>query len=143
MTVRRQTLPAAAWLVFGLLGIALASGVVSLAAQKRETMRQDRAVAIALTGGDPDAGRATVMRLGCGACHEIPGLAQAQGQVGPSLDKIAIRATIAGGVLVNRPASMIAFLQHPEQVQAHGAMPSQPMSSAQARDIAAYLYTLR
>lgn len=134
--------PAAVKLVLGLLALALATGVLSLVVQGRQTQDADRETAAALTGGDEMAGRQAISLHGCGACHEIPGLPQARGQVGPSLDKVAVRAFIGGG-LANTPQAMTGFVARPEHVQPQGGMPDMPVTPTEARDIAAYLYTLR
>jgi cytochrome c1 len=45
--------------------------------------------------------------------------------------------------LPNDPQSLALWVRAPEHVVPGTAMPEQPMSERQARDIAAYLYTLR
>lgn len=134
--------PGAVKLALGLMALAVAAGILSLAVQGRQTKVADRATAVAMTGGDPRAGLAAIERHGCGACHDIPGVPLTQGRVGPALDKVAVRAFI-GGSLPNTPQALAAFVAQPEHVQPQGGMPTMPLSSAEARDIAAYLYTLR
>lgn len=134
--------PGAVKLMVGLLSLAFVAGFVSLEIQRRETDLADRRTAMALTGGEPRAGLVAIERHGCGACHEIPGLPLTQGRVGPSLDKVAVRAFI-GARLANTPKAMIAFVAEPEHVQPQGGMPTMPLTPTEARDIAAYLYTLR
>ena len=95
-----------------------------------------------LTGGDPRRGVAAIGRYGCGSCHDIPGVGNARGTVGPPLARIA-RRTYLGGRLTNTPADMIRWIQHPQKYQPGSAMPEMGVSDADARDIAAYLYTLR
>jgi cytochrome c551/c552 len=56
-----------------------------------------------LTGGDPRRGSAAIGRYGCGACHDIPGIKNARGTVGPPLARIASRSYLAGRV-INTPA---------------------------------------
>lgn len=134
--------PGAVKLALGLLATAFAAGIVSLAVQGRQTKVADRETAAAMTGGDPRAGLAAIERHGCGACHEIPGLPMTQGRVGPSLDKVAVRAFI-GASLPNTPQAMTGFVAQPEHVLPQGGMPTMPVTNAEARDIAAYLYRLR
>lgn len=93
-------------------------------------------------GGDPKRGAAEIRNPGCGSCHRIPGIAGADGLVGPPLDVISRRIYLAG-VLRNTPENMIAWLQNPQRFVPGNAMPNMNLSEAQSRDIAAYLYTLK
>jgi cytochrome c2 len=77
----------------------------------------------------------------CAACHRVPGVAGATGDVGPSLQGIA-RQQIIAGKLPNTGANMIRWLMHPQQVVPGNAMPEMGLTQAQARQIAAYLFTL-
>ena len=95
-----------------------------------------------MTGGDPSRGRAKIRQYGCQTCHTIPGIAEADSLVGPSLDRIASRTYIAG-VLTNSPDHMIRWLQDPHAVDPLTAMPSLGVSEEDARDISGYLYTLK
>lgn len=94
-----------------------------------------------VAGGDPARGRATIEVLGCGACHRIPGVRNARAMVGLPLDAFAQRGYVAG-VLPNRPANLLAWLRNPPAVNPMTAMPDLGLAEAEARDIAAYLYTL-
>ena len=82
------------------------------------------------------------MHEGCGGCHSIPGIGNAQGLVGPPLDHIA-RRTIIAGLLPNTPANMIRWLQSPQSIVPGNAMPNMGLDHKDARDIAAYLYTIQ
>jgi putative membrane protein len=95
-----------------------------------------------LTDADPARGRVAIRRYGCGSCHDIPGITGAVGMVGPPLGKISQRVFIAG-VLPNDPDNMIRWIENPQAVDAKTAMPNVGASARDARDIAAYLYTLR
>ncbi|HET7601006.1 MAG TPA: c-type cytochrome [Gemmatimonadales bacterium] len=101
-----------------------------------------QAVAALTGGGDAGRGRLAIPRYGCPACHTIPGIPGADGLVGPPLGGIANRAYI-GGVLTNTPAHMVDWLLSPPSFSPRTAMPVVGLSPADARDIAAYLYTLR
>ncbi|HEY1559595.1 MAG TPA: c-type cytochrome [Caulobacteraceae bacterium] len=94
------------------------------------------------TGGDARQGAVIVVRESCGACHQIPNIPQADGQVGPPLDHFAERTVIAG-MLPNTPANLERWIRSPQTVTPGNAMPDSKMSEAEARDVAAYLYTLR
>ncbi len=93
------------------------------------------------TGGDPMRGKVAMRRYGCGACHTIPGIHGANAKVGPPLEGAGTRAYIAG-VLPNVPEYMIRWIQHPQAVDRRKAMPEMGVTDSDARDMAAYLYTL-
>lgn len=93
---------------------------------------------------DADASRGgDLMRdYGCGACHSIPGVIGARGSVGPQLAGFADRAYVAG-VLPNEPGGLVQWLVDPTAHSPETAMPDLGVTEAEARDMAAYLYTLR
>jgi cytochrome c len=101
-----------------------------------------RREAAQLTGGDPDRGVGLIGRYGCAACHTIPGIRGANAAVGPPLTRVASRMYLAGQ-LQNTPANMVRWIQHPREVEHGTAMPDMGVTDSDARDIAAYLYTLR
>jgi cytochrome c2 len=103
---------------------------------------QTRTTAEQLTLGHVDAGKVAIGHYGCGACHVIPGVSAAVGEVGPSLSKMATRAEIAG-VLANDPKNLTRWLRHPQEIVPGNGMPDQGITDREARDIAAYLYTVR
>jgi cytochrome c len=92
-----------------------------------------------LTGGDARRGQALIAYYGCGSCHSIPGVARANGLVGPPLHGIRERAYI-GGVVPNTPDNLVRWIVDPHRLSPRTAMPSVGASQAEARDIAAYLY---
>jgi mono/diheme cytochrome c family protein len=95
----------------------------------------------ALPGADPAAGLAAMRKVGCGSCHHVPGISWPQGRVGPALHGFADQALIAGK-LPNRPDLLVAYVRDAPSLTPGTAMPAMPLSEAEARDIAAYLYTL-
>jgi cytochrome c len=95
-----------------------------------------------VAGGDPERGRAALVGFGCGSCHVIPGVRGARGMVGPPLSDFALRAYIAGQ-LPNQPENLMRWVQNPQAVEPGTAMPNLGVGPAVARDMAAYLYTLR
>jgi len=95
-----------------------------------------------MTHGDPVVGKQTIKQAGCTACHTIPGIRDAHASVGPPLNQIANR-TYIGGVLKNTPDNMIKWLLNPPAHAPKTAMPDLHLTEAQARDVAAYLYTLK
>ena len=95
-----------------------------------------------MTGGSPVRGAEAMRSYGCQSCHTIPGIRGAQALVGPPLSGIASRSYIAG-VMSNTPAHMIEWLRNPPAVDSKTAMPNMNVTERDARDMAAYLYTLR
>jgi cytochrome c2 len=94
------------------------------------------------TGGDVTRGREAIAASGCGSCHRIPGVENARGEVGPPLSGLARRVIIAG-MLPNSSDNMIRWIQDPPSIDPRTAMPNLGVSAQSARDMAAYLYTLR
>lgn len=101
-----------------------------------------RREAAQLTRGDPDRGVHLIGRYGCAACHTIPGIRSADAAVGPPLTRVASRMYLAGQIQ-NTPANMVRWIQHPRGIEHGPAMPEMGVTDTDARDIAAYLYTLR
>lgn len=98
---------------------------------------------MALThGGDASRGKELIRQYGCGSCHTIPRVPGAESTVGPSLVGEATRAYIAG-VMPNQPENMIRWIMDPPSVDDKTAMPDLHVNAVDARDIAAYLYTLQ
>ena len=93
-----------------------------------------------ITGGDPRAGRELLARYGCASCHKIKGIAHANSQVGPPLDEIRSRGYIAG-VMPHNADNLMTWIRHPRQVVPNTAMPDLGVTEAEARDMAAYLYS--
>lgn len=94
-----------------------------------------------VVGADADRGRRITERAACAACHDIPGVAWPRGRVGGPLDGFAGRPLIAGR-LPNQPDVLVRWLRDPPALVADTGMPAQPLSVAEARDVAAFLYTL-
>jgi cytochrome c len=128
--VRRSRL-ALAWVAA--LGLALLAGCGQDA----------RGIALAeVPGGDAAQGREAVAHYGCGSCHVIPGVPGARGVVGAPLTEFARRTHIAGN-LPNTPENLIAWLRDPQAIEPGTAMPNLNVSESDARNLAAYLATLR
>ncbi|MEZ0168171.1 c-type cytochrome [Microvirga sp. TS319] len=87
-------------------------------------------------------GQVAVQQYACPTCHVIPGIRGPDAQVGPPLEGIATRIYLAG-VLLNTPANMIEWVRNPQAIKPLSAMPNLGVTERDARDIAAYLYTLR
>ena len=95
----------------------------------------------AAQAADPYAEAKSVLSTQCSACHVIPGVPGAYGDMGPSLKGIAKRPLIAGKV-PNNTANMVRWIMHPQQVSPDAGMPDLGLTSDQATKIAAYLATL-
>ena len=92
--------------------------------------------------GDAAAGAALIVKLGCGSCHDIPGIIDAHGMVGPPLAHVARRQFIAG-MLRNTPDNMTTWLRFPQRIVPGNAMPDLGISDHDGRQITAYLATLK
>jgi cytochrome c1 len=95
--------------------------------------------AVLVPGGNADAGPGWMKAYGCGGCHEIPGVDDATGRVGPSLAGLSDRRNIAGR-LANTPENLERWIQEPQTVEPGTLMPDLGVSDHAAKDIAAYLY---
>jgi cytochrome c2 len=82
-----------------------------------------------------------VAQFGCPACHAIPGFAAGEAQTGPSLAGLSRRDRLAGGV-ANTPENLIRWIRRPSDVVPGTAMPVLGLSEQDAKDIAAFLYSL-
>jgi len=128
--------------VFLSLALVLLTGAGIYASYAIKFTQEAKARAVALTMGDPDRGRNLTLRYGCAGCHTIPGVPGAQGKVGPTLQGFAARVYI-GGVTTNSPDTLIQWIENPRSIDPKTAMPMTGISLAEARHVAAYLYTLR
>ncbi|HVU12099.1 MAG TPA: c-type cytochrome [Phototrophicaceae bacterium] len=95
-----------------------------------------------VSGSDAAQGVQALADYGCGACHVIAGVSGATGTVGPALNNLAQRAYIAGK-LQNTPDNLVQWIRFPQEVEPGVDMPDLGVTEAAARDIAAYLYTLK
>jgi cytochrome c len=102
---------------------------------------RSEAESVHVPGGNAERGNAVMVEFGCGACHTIPGVDGASGTVGPPLTFWSRRSYIAGN-LPNAPENLIRWVMNPHDVEPGTAMPPLGVSQQQARDVAAYLYTL-
>jgi cytochrome c1 len=132
----RAALALVALLAFLLPALAACHGDV------RDARALEAREAASITGGDPARAPELMRHYGCVACHTIPGVPGAVGLVGPPLTAMASRGYI-GGVLPNAPDNMVRWLLDPKAVDSLTAMPKVGLTDAEARHIAAYLYTLR
>ncbi|HEU4616569.1 MAG TPA: c-type cytochrome [Gammaproteobacteria bacterium] len=118
-----------------LLFAAAAGGVAGCRGSRSEP------TAVHIDGADPHRGETIMETYGCGACHTIPGVRGAKGVVGPPLNAWAERGYI-GGELPNTPRNLVTWVMDPPSIEPNTAMPNLGVDEVEAKDIAAYLYTL-
>jgi L-cysteine S-thiosulfotransferase len=94
-----------------------------------------------IAGADADNGLSVIGRTGCAACHVIPGVDWPRGLAGPSLEGFADSPMI-GGRFPNQPDVLVDWLVDAPAMAPATAMPAMPLTEGEARDVAAYLYTL-
>lgn len=94
------------------------------------------------TPPDAERGRTAINQYACVTCHRIPGIVGPNAPVGPALEGIARRSMLAG-VLPNSPVNMARWIREPQKVNPGSGMPDLGVTERDARDIAAYLATLR
>lgn len=120
------------WTALGLLCLASAAGC--------RGGKAERAYRV-VTGGVAERGRLVIEREDCGSCHTIPGVRGARGKVAPPLFWFARRTYIAGQV-PNSPEHLVRWVMDPHAIEPGTAMPDLGLEEQEARDVAAYLYTL-
>jgi cytochrome c2 len=101
-----------------------------------------RQMEIARAIGNPDRGEHLIRDHHCGSCHTIPGVRGAHGAVGPPLEFFSRRIYIAGEV-PNTPGNLVRWVMNPQSIEPKTAMPALGLNERDARDVAAYLYTLQ
>lgn len=106
-----------------------------------EHAHRQRHTAIATGTADAARGKTALSQYACLTCHRIPGVVGRDAPVGPPLEGIGTREYIAG-VLPNTAENMVRWLRHPQAVNPRSAMPDLGVTERDARDIAAYLFTL-
>lgn len=94
-----------------------------------------------IAGADARRGAALIAAHGCGTCHVVPGLRGFQGVAGPPLTDWAQRTLIAGR-FPNSPTRLVPWLVNAPAMLPGTGMPNLGVGEAEARHMAAYLYTL-
>ena len=84
---------------------------------------------------------AAIIATHCGACHTVPGVAGANGRVGPSLAGVG-RQQILAGHFPNNRTNMVRWITHAQTMLPGDAMPDTDLTPAEAQAVADYLYTL-
>jgi putative membrane protein len=124
-----------------LIVLLLIGAALSGCGEESAGSRRRAALASAIPG-DPAKGADEIKKVGCGSCHMIPGIAGANGLVGPPLDHMGRRIYIAG-LLRQTPENLARWIRDPQSIAPGNAMPNMGLSEEQARNIAAYLSNLR
>lgn len=130
----RQAGSSGQWRPAGTAAWAVAGALLAACKPPAETRRTPEA-------GAEARGLALIESSGCAACHEIPGVAWPEGQLGPSLAGFDDVGLIAGA-LPNSAGTLGAFIRDAPSVKPGSTMPPMPLSESQAADVAAYLYGL-
>lgn len=110
------------------LALALLSGWGAATAQPLERSSVER-------------GRALLSHYQCGACHRIPGVEAARGEVAQPLAAWRRRSYIAGR-LPNDPQLLARWIAAPQALVPGTRMPSMGVTPGDADAMAAYLFSL-
>ena len=102
---------------------------------------ETRPVSAIASAADAERGRQLISDVGCGACHQIPGVRGPRGTVGPSLEGFASRSLVAGR-FPNEPELVADWVRDAPALVPETGMPPMPLTENQAADVAAYLATL-
>jgi cytochrome c2 len=93
--------------------------------------------------GNAGRGPQLAAQYGCNACHIIPGVEGPQGSLGPSLQGLGSRPAISMGAVQNTPANLVQFIQDPATLNPQSSMPPIAIPENDAKDLVAYLLTLK
>src|ERR1043165_425616 len=116
------------------------AGAAPIAGAVWQQQQQATRTAVAMTGGDISRAPELIRRYGCAGCHTIPGIPGGDGKVGGPLKDIRQRVYV-GGVVTNSPDNLIPRIVSPQTFSPRTAMPATGITEAEARDVAAYLYS--
>jgi mono/diheme cytochrome c family protein len=93
--------------------------------------------------GNAERGKQLILQHGCNVCHIAPGVGGTQGMLGPTLAGFALRPTISNGTVANTPDNVEKFIMAPASMNPASAMPPLNVNVEDAKDLAAYLRTLK
>lgn len=120
------------------VAFSVAAGLISGCVGGRTLQKPE----LPVTGGVASVGKQIMIQRHCGSCHTIPRIPGANGVFGPPLTSFGRRTYIAGN-FPNQPDNLIHWILSPKSMKPKTAMPDLGLTEQQARDVAAYLYTLR
>ena len=125
-----------------LVGLVVLSGLVGIMKFSGRT-RIPETPQYTLVGAQPEQAPAAFTAYGCPACHTIQGVDGQRGKVGPKLDGHFAKQAYIAGKLANTPDNLTTWLRLPQKVEPGTAMPNLGVSESAARNMAAYLYSLK
>ena len=123
--------------------IALALLLLSVACNRGETAKTQTTAAPSPPIGNAARGQQLATQYGCNVCHLVPGVDGPRGSLGPSLQGVASRPMISQGTVKNTPPNLVLYLQNPASLNPQSTMPPLGVSADDAKDIAAFLMTLK
>ena len=91
--------------------------------------------------GDAARGKDIYAKSACVGCHTITGVST--GVLGPTLTHFGSRGTLAAGMWPNTPDNVAAWVKDPQGLKPGVKMPNLGLTTAQAKDVAAYLSALK
>ncbi|HWV63155.1 MAG TPA: c-type cytochrome [Oxalicibacterium sp.] len=103
---------------------------------------EDRLADDIASGVSTERGKRLLDQYQCGSCHAIPGIPAARSTAGPPLEAFGRRSYIAGHI-PNRPDLLAKWIADPHAMISTTTMPAMGVSPGDARDMAAYLHTLK
>ena len=103
--------------------------------------RNDTLTARTAAAADPAAGRMLIINNGCGACHAIPGIPDADALAAPPLIGWSQRKLIAGAI-PNTWENTVNWVMAPHTLQPDTAMPDVGLTRDEAEQVADFLFTL-
>lgn len=118
----------------------LATTLLMLAGCGQE--RRPDAAYTSVPSGSADRGLRLIAHYQCASCHEIPEAPGHRGGMGPSLEAFGRRSYIAGHV-PNIPSLLYQWIENPQTLVPGTPMPDVGVSKEDARDMAAYLLSLK
>ncbi len=92
------------------------------------------------------AGKKVFETKGCASCHTIRGvkeLSQRSRTTGPDLTHVGSRTTIAALALTNNEENLAKWVKNPQSVKEAALMTNLNLSDADAKAVAAYLFSLK
>jgi cytochrome c2 len=102
----------------------------------------DFAKGTSLTGGNPQVGKEKIVLHDCHSCHVIPGVEGDAHVLGPTLDHWSRRSSIISK-WPNNPPNLENWIRHSEQLLPGTTMKMLSVNEQDAKDIAAYLFSIR
>ncbi|MGO4834698.1 c-type cytochrome, partial [Rhizobiaceae sp. 2RAB30] len=91
---------------------------------------------------DAAAGQASFLAKQCSSCHTIRGT-EAKGTSGPDLTNVGSRETIGAGLFETTLGSLAAWIADPQTLKPGNNMPIVSLSSAELRNISAFMESLK